>query len=92
MAGLATLSDDKNIPTSVISATMLSLGQLMEQNPIAFYELVSWCLDRNHELFGNTAEILYGKGLLHDVVRDVVAVAVTGDDLDMALADWPVAR
>lgn len=76
---------------STEAVTMMSLEMLMDENPMAFYELVEICRDPDHSLFGNTAEVLKDLSLLqpngtpHDVIRDVVLHHVTGDGLTMTL-------
>ncbi len=81
---------------SLIDVTMLSLNALMKSNPIAFYEFVQICKDRNHRPFGNTGkileecELLHG-GQVHDSIRDIVLSAVEGTGLEMHLTD-PIAK
>ncbi len=48
---------------------------------------LSWCRDKNHDLFGNTNVILANKGLLHESVRSVVLATVTGEDFGLTLND-----
>jgi hypothetical protein len=74
----------------LVRVVMLSLGNLMEQNPIVFYELVQLCKNREHKLFGNTGEILeklrlVENGEIHDSIRNVVLSAVEGDGLNIRL-------
>jgi hypothetical protein len=76
---------------STEAMVITSVEILIEENPMAFYELVSICRDPDHRLFGNTAKVLQDLNLLqpngkpHDVTRDVVLHHVTGDGLNMAL-------
>jgi len=70
---------------------MLSLTNLMRENPIAFYELVMKCRNPEHELFGNTGEVLsplnliQPNGHVHDGIRNIVLSATEGEELDMTL-------
>lgn len=75
----------------VVTATMMSLDHLVQEHPIAFYELVMKCRDHKHRFFGNAAEILQdlhlveSNGSIHDSIRNVVLSAATGDGFDMSL-------
>ncbi len=75
----------------LVTVTMLALKALMEANPIALYEFVELCRDRNHRLFGNTADILSGRNLIegdgqpHDATREIVLAAAEGDGMDLTL-------
>ena len=42
----------------LVNVMMMSLRSLMQENPIAFYELVMKCRDHNHKFFGNVGDIL----------------------------------
>ena len=70
---------------------MMSIRNLMETNPIAFYELVMICRDSNHAPFGNTGDILRNfnllntEGKVHSSIRNIVISAVTGEGLEMTL-------
>src|SRR3989338_5617614 len=75
----------------LVRVTMMSLQHLMGENPIAFYELVELCKNRNHKMFGNTNEILerlsmVSNGFVHGSIRNIVLSAVKGEGLDMQLA------
>lgn len=86
-----TLNNGATALSSTVTAIMLNLGAAYDQEPIAFRELVSICRDKTHVPFGNTGRKLIERGLLepdgrpHDLVRDVVLSAVTGDDFDLHL-------
>jgi hypothetical protein len=88
-----TLKNGKSAPDVAVRAIMLNLGKCLEDQPIAFYEMACVCRDREHVPFGNTGEILRSRGLLessgqpHEVVRDVVLSAVTGEDFDLHLGE-----
>lgn len=82
----------------LVVATMLSLKNLIGDDPISFYELVMKARDRNHKVFSqHQIDVLTGlslmdpSGNLHQSVTNVVLSAVTGEGLDMTLGD-PVAR
>jgi len=84
--------------STLVAVIMMSLKNLIERDPISFFELVSKARDPNHEVFSkHQTDVLVGLslmepgGTLHNSVRNVTLSAVTGDDLDMTLGD-PVAR
>lgn len=80
---------------SLVTVCMMSLEDLIKENPIALYELVMKCRDRNH-VFGNAGELLEQRKLVqsdgqpHDSIRNVVLSAIEGDELDMRLTS-PIA-
>lgn len=86
-----TLKNGSEIPEPLVTVTMVSLQDLIKSNPIAFYELVMRCRDRDHRLFGNTGEVLKSfalvesNGEIHDAVRDIVLSATEGEGLEMSL-------
>jgi len=87
-----TLRNGDSIPKGLVITTMVSLNQLMQENPIAAYELFQLCKDGNHELFGNTSEILGNLGLIqngevHDSIRSIVLSAFEGKGLDMHIVN-----
>ena len=76
----------------LVAVTLMSLEHLINSDPIAFYELVMVCRDKDHKPFGDTREKLETSGLWqaheprpHESIRNVVLSAVTGDGLDMVL-------
>ncbi len=75
----------------LVNVTMMSLRDLMQKNPIAFYELVMKCRNHNHKFFGNAGDVLKGLSLvetggsIHDSIRNIVLSAAKGDGLDMSL-------
>lgn len=84
--------------STLIAVMRVSLKNLINSDPISFFELVSKARNRNHQVFSkHQVDVLKGLGLmepdgnLHQSVINVVTSAVTGDDLDMTLGD-PVAR
>lgn len=74
----------------LVCAVIVSLQDLMRENPIVFYELVRLCNDHNYKLFGNTGEVL-GKlnlirdGVVHGSLRNIVLSAIECDELDIRL-------
>lgn len=87
---LVTLKNGSQAFLPMVSIAMVSLHTLLEENPIAFYELVMKCRDSSHRLFGNTNVVLGEFNLIKDdaidaTVRGVVLSAVQGDGLDMTL-------
>lgn len=76
---------------ALVNITTLALRSLMARYPIAFYELVCKCRDRDHKLFGNVAEVLSPLSLLqpdgrvHGAIREIVLASVEGDGMEMKL-------
>lgn len=76
---------------AIVVVTMMALRQLVQQHPIAFYELVTVSRDPAHKLFGNNGAILAKfhlaseSGHVHNSIRNIVISAVEGNDLDMVL-------
>jgi len=97
MDDLIKLKDGNTIQKSMASVLQISLQNLMQKDPIAFYEFVELCRDAKHELFGNTAETLKkylliettnkGNYSVRDEMKTFVANAVEGEGLDMKLVD-----
>ena len=94
---VVTLKNGAQEPLPLVTATMMSISTLMQENPIAFYELVMKCRDRNHRFFGNSGDVLQRLSLVetggsvHTSIRNVVLSAAEGDGLDMCLGS-PIAR
>jgi hypothetical protein len=88
---LVRLRTGKEVPDVLVSTTMLSLKTLLNEHPIAFYELVMLCRDENHVCFGNSGMWLQGEGLIeangrpHECVQDIVLAAAEGEGLALAL-------
>lgn len=79
---------------ALVACVMLTLQELFDEEPSAFYELVARCRRPAHPLHGGTATILERRGLLDcgavpDAVREIVLAAVNGDALALRLT-WPV--
>ena|SRR3990167_5460798 len=91
------LKNGSEVAKPIVFTTMITLNELMETNPIAFFELVQKCRNPQHEMFGNTEDEVrkwglmdYAPGKVHECTRDIVLSAVEGDDLGMQLTS-PVA-
>jgi hypothetical protein len=74
----------------MVSVVWVALQDLLAANSVAFYEFVQLCRNREHKLFGNTAEVLGTRGWIndgqpHDATRSIVLASVEGDDLAMHL-------
>lgn len=66
------------------------LASLMQENPIAFYELVMLARDPSHDMWPGTSEILeqrqlITRGHMHDSIRNIVVSAVEGEGMEMVL-------
>lgn len=76
---------------------MLALQSLIENHPVAFYEMVTLCRDPDHEIWGDMGEILQDSklvkpnGRVRPEVREIVLNAVEGEDMNMQLVS-PVAE
>jgi hypothetical protein len=70
---------------------MKALRRLIEENPIAFYELVTKFRDSRYKPFGKSLEVLKAAGLLyatgnvHGSIKNIVLSAVTGEGFEMTL-------
>lgn len=75
----------------LVAVTMLSLNLLMDERPLALYDLVMKCRDKNYRFFGDNGEYLRSLKLvdrdnsIHNSIRNVVLSAAEGDDLDMVI-------
>jgi hypothetical protein len=81
---------------ALVAVLYMSLSNLMESQPICFYELVMACRDHTHVLFGKSGEELLQRSLIesinpdktaniHSSTRNIVLAATQGKDLQMAL-------
>ena len=86
-----TLKNGAVVAETAVKPIMMNLELCQLEDPIAFRELVSVCLDPAHVPLGNTGgklkalSLLEGDGRVRRVVRDVVISAVSGEDTDMTL-------
>ena len=84
-------------PISAVTAIMIVIRNLMDAEPMAFYELVLLCRDANHELWGATGEILRNRNLItaeskvHETIHSVVLSAVVGDGIIDMHIESPIA-
>lgn len=91
-----TLKNGAEEALPLVTVTMLSIRSLMQKDPIAFYELVMKCRDRQHQFYGNTGEVLQSlslldnRGCVQGSIRNIVLSAVEGDGLEMSIRS-PVA-
>jgi len=75
----------------LVVVTMMSLRHLMEERPLALYDLVMKCRDRSYQFFGDNENILLNLGLveangdIHGSIKNIILSAVRGDGLDMVL-------
>lgn len=54
----------EGVPENLEHAVLMALERLMEDQPIAFFELNEICKNAHHKLFGNAEEKLDEHGLL----------------------------
>jgi len=77
--------------------TMMSLEHVMDERPLALYDLAMMCRDRNYEPFGSNGSYLKDlnlvdqDGSIHNSIRNIVLSAISGDGLDIVLRN-PVAK
>ncbi|MCK9186017.1 hypothetical protein M0P48_01095 [Candidatus Gracilibacteria bacterium] len=87
--GTLDLKNGGEVAKSIVTTTMIALRRLLDENPVAVYELVMKCRDPKHELFGDTGEVLkryaliQGSGEVYSTVKDVVLSSV--DEVNMKL-------
>lgn len=78
---------------SIVTATMMTLENLVEIHPIAAYELNEICKNPGHKLFGNAEDILNKFGLMdsngkiHSSIKNVVLSAFEGKELEIHLTN-----
>lgn len=83
--------------TPLVTVAMMSLRHLMNEKPLALYDLVMVCRDSSYEWFGDNLQesqnlsLVQPDGKVHESIRNIVLAAVTGDGLDMRL-ESPVKR
>lgn len=74
-----------------VSATMLVLNRLVEEEPVAALDLAMRCRDSDYEFFADNEEILRDRkliekhGTIHSSIRNVVLSAFEGDGFDIVL-------
>lgn len=97
--GTVTLRTGDSVPAVLVKPTCMSLQALRERQPIAFYELVEACRDRNHVLFGNAGKVLQETALIEGTSDDgtaristavrAIVLASAGDTEEMTVT-WPL--
>lgn len=91
MSPTVILRTGKEMLSALVGAVMLSLEELIEKNPIAFYELVQLVRNPNHQLFGNAGDILRKFNFIeiggqpHDMTRQIILAATEGEGLNLKL-------
>ena len=76
----------------LVNAIMLSLRKLFDEFPLALYDLIEKCKDREYQIFGSNVERLKRLSLIseenhqiHGSIRNIVLSAIEGDGMDMTL-------
>jgi hypothetical protein len=96
MTAIVELRNGKSAPEPAVKTTMINLQLVAGRDWLAFYELVSVCRDPDHSIFGDCGATLERLALLdaggrpHEIVRDVVLSAVTGEDFGLRIGS-PIA-
>ena len=86
-----TLRTGIEVHDALVRTVNITLGRLMDTDPIAFYEAVMVARDSSHVPFGNTSQslrkmhLLESDGRMHDATRDVILASVDGQDFDLHL-------
>jgi len=87
-----TLKNGTEEAMPLVTVTMFSLQDLGKKSPLAVYELVMLCRDREHKIFSlRLADDLKGRSLIqldgrvHASIKNIVLSAATGDGLDMVI-------
>ena len=97
LLALTRLQNGSEEPSISVAVTMMALKNLIQDDPLSFFELVSKARDRGHEIPPHQTNVLVGlhlmepEGTLHQTIRNVILSAVTGESLGMTLQD-PRAR
>jgi hypothetical protein len=79
------LRNGDELPQPVVMVIFMTLKQLLEEHPIAFYEMVMIARNPSHKPFWNTGAhlarlgILEDGGAMHDATRSVVLASTEGE-------------
>ena len=96
MTEIVTLTSGAQVPRPALVATLMNAEELAVTNPIAFYELVQAARNPDHQMFGNTGEVVAKWGMgdsaggVNSTVCEVIAAAVVGDNFDLRFVN-PIA-
>ena len=87
---IATLRTGQEVPEAALFTTTVALRTLFWEAPTAFYDAVTWARTGEPQAF--SAQRLEGIGLtqggvMHDIVREVIAASVEGDGFDLHLVN-----
>jgi len=88
---MAKLKNGSEEASPLITATMMSLYDLMKTDPIAFVDLATKCKDPNYKYFPPCLKILQDLSLvqedekIHGSIQNIVLSAITGDGLGIEL-------
>jgi hypothetical protein len=96
VSGQVRLRNGDEVPEVLVRVTEISLIRLLEREPIAFWELVLACRDRDHVLFGSAVAALHdlsliervdgqGRAQIHDCTRSIVLAATEGEGFGIGL-------
>jgi hypothetical protein len=79
----------------LVMSTMPLLKDLMEENILAFYELVMVAREPNHQIFGSLANDLLAiqfinskdgsRYHMHNSIRNIILSAVEGEGIDLRI-------
>ncbi len=86
------LKNGEDMPRMLVQTMMYCLHSLLDEAPLAFYELVSICRDREHEFFSDVLrEELETRGLIepdgqpHSAIRSILLSALAGEGMSLVL-------
>lgn len=90
-AKLIQLANGAQAPDILVEVTMMALRNLIDSDPVAFYEFTMKCRDASHPMWGGTEDrlkklcLIEENGEIHDFTKNTVLSAVKGEDLEMTL-------
>jgi hypothetical protein len=98
-----TLTNGHDVPEVLVMATLLNLSLVRDQEPVAFFELVSAAHDRNHKVFAEPLALALKDRYslidqirqdrtvgMSDAVRHIITAATNPDPMKMEIKS-PVA-
>ena len=75
----------------LVITTMLVLESVMEDRPLALYDLVMKCRDAGYDFFADNGDYLIKRklveldGSIHSSIKNIILSAVKGDGIDMVV-------
>lgn len=88
---VVTLRNGAEEAKPLVTVTMMHLKRIMDEKPLALYDLVMKYRDREYEFFGSNGGYLKSlrlvdqDGSIHNSIHNIVLSATDGDGMDMIL-------